>query len=66
MSTTVSQLVIEALADHDSPGPGGSSATEERIEWVGVRHEEAAAFAVSVQSQLTGRLGVRMGTVGPG
>ena len=40
--------------------------TEERIEWVGVRHEEAAAFAVSAQAQLTGTIGVCMGTVGPG
>ena len=36
------------------------------IEWVGVRHEEAGAFAASAQAQLTGGLGVCMGTVGPG
>lgn len=36
------------------------------MEWVGCRHEEAAAFAASAQSQLSGRLGVCMGTVGPG
>lgn len=36
------------------------------MEWVGCRHEEAAAFAASAQSQLTDRLGVCMGTVGPG
>src|ERR1044072_5175670 len=39
---------------------------EERIEWIGVRHEEAAAFAAGAQAQLTGSLGVCMGTVGPG
>ncbi len=39
---------------------------EERIEWIGVRHEEAAAFAAGAQAQLTGTLGVCMGTVGPG
>ncbi|MBD8057592.1 pyruvate oxidase [Cellulomonas sp. JH27-2] len=39
---------------------------DERIEWIGVRHEEAAAFAVSAQAQLTGTIGVCMGTVGPG
>ena len=39
---------------------------EDRIEWIGVRHEEAGAFAASAQAQLTGRLGVCMGTVGPG
>src|SRR5699024_4779395 len=38
----------------------------ESIDWVGVRHEEAAAFAAGAQAQLTGRLGVCMGTVGPG
>ena len=31
-----------------------------------MRHEEAAAFAASAQAQLTGTLGVCMGTVGPG
>jgi pyruvate dehydrogenase (quinone) len=39
---------------------------EDRIEWIGVRHEEAGAFAAGAQAQLTGRLGVCMGTVGPG
>ena len=39
---------------------------EDRIEWVGVRHEEVGAFAASAQAQLTGRLAVCMGTVGPG
>ena len=36
------------------------------IEWIGVRHEEAGAFAASAQAQLTGTLAVCMGTVGPG
>lgn len=39
---------------------------EDRLEWVGVRHEEVAAFAAGAQAQLTGTLGVCMGTVGPG
>src|SRR6201992_1978378 len=39
---------------------------EDRLEWVGVRHEEVGAFAASAQAQLTGTLGVCMGTVGPG
>jgi pyruvate dehydrogenase (quinone) len=39
---------------------------EDGIEWIGVRHEEAGAFAASAQAQLTGSLGVCMGTVGPG
>lgn len=39
---------------------------DDRIEWISVRHEEVAAFAVSAQAQITGTLGVCMGTVGPG
>jgi pyruvate dehydrogenase (quinone) len=38
----------------------------EALEWVGCRHEEAAAFAAGAQAQLTGTLGVCTGTVGPG
>ncbi|MBA2444561.1 MAG: pyruvate oxidase, partial [Nocardioidaceae bacterium] len=39
---------------------------EERLRWIGVRHEEVAAFAAGAQAQLTGTIGVCMGTVGPG
>ncbi len=39
---------------------------DDRIEWIGVRHEEVGAFAAGAQAQLTGTLGVCMGTVGPG
>jgi pyruvate dehydrogenase (quinone) len=39
---------------------------QEGMEWIGVRHEEAGAFAASAQAQLTGGLAVCMGTVGPG
>src|ERR1700712_3887918 len=39
---------------------------EDRITWIGVRHEEVAAFAAGAQAQLTGTIGVCMGTVGPG
>ena len=39
---------------------------EDRLDWIGVRHEEVAAFAAGAQAQLTGTLGVCMGTVGPG
>ena len=75
--TTVAELLIEALADHgvtqvwgvvgDALNPVTDAIRrEDRIEWVGVRHEEAAAFAASAQAQLTDRLAVCMGTVGPG
>ncbi|MGH3412429.1 MAG: pyruvate dehydrogenase [Marmoricola sp.] len=36
------------------------------IDWVHVRHEEAAAFAASAEAQLTGRLAVCAGSCGPG
>jgi pyruvate dehydrogenase (quinone) len=75
--TTVAELLIEALADHgvtqvwgvvgDALNPVTDAIRrEDRIEWIGVRHEEAGAFAASAQAQLTGRLSVCMGTVGPG
>lgn len=77
MSTTVAKHIIDALAEHgvtqiwgvvgDALNPlTDTIRTEDRIEWVGVRHEEAGAFAAAAQSQLTGRIGVVMGTVGPG
>ncbi|MFF8258982.1 thiamine pyrophosphate-dependent enzyme [Streptomyces virginiae] len=40
--------------------------TTEGLDWVGCRHEEAAAFAAGAQSQLSGVIGVCAGTVGPG
>lgn len=36
------------------------------LEWVGVRHEEVAAFAASAESQVTGALAVCAGSCGPG
>jgi len=36
------------------------------IEWVGVRHEESAAFAAGAEAALTGKLGVCAGSCGPG
>ncbi|GAB2658380.1 pyruvate dehydrogenase [Nocardia goodfellowii] len=38
----------------------------EGIEWIHVRHEEAAAFAAAAEAQLTGRLAVCAGSCGPG
>lgn len=75
--TTVAEMMIEALAEHgirtvwgvvgDALNPVTDAIRrEDRIEWVGVRHEEAGAFAAGAQAQLTGRLAVCMGTVGPG
>lgn len=36
------------------------------LEWIGVRHEEVAAFAASGESQVTGELAVCAGSCGPG
>jgi pyruvate dehydrogenase (quinone) len=46
--------------------PGYLSAVRFAAFGSGVRHEEAGAFAAGAQAQLTGTLGVCMGTVGPG
>src|SRR5688572_26806640 len=39
---------------------------QERIEWIGVRHEEVAAFAAGAEAHLTGSLAVCAGSCGPG
>ena len=36
------------------------------IDWVHVRHEEAAAFAAAAEAQITGKLAVCAGSCGPG
>jgi pyruvate dehydrogenase (quinone) len=74
---TVAELIVQGLADLGVKqvwgvvGDALNSVTdairrEDRIEWIGVRHEEAGAFAASAQAHLSGTLGVCMGTVGPG
>ncbi|MDX3310504.1 thiamine pyrophosphate-binding protein [Streptomyces sp. ME08-AFT2] len=77
MTRTVARIIVDALGElgvrqvfgvvGDALNPVTDAIrTTEGLEWVGCRHEEAAAFAASAQSQLTGTLGVCMGTVGPG
>ncbi|MFJ6709028.1 MULTISPECIES: thiamine pyrophosphate-dependent enzyme [unclassified Streptomyces] len=77
MARTVARVIVDALSElgvrqvfgvvGDALNPlTDAIRTTEDLEWVGCRHEEAAAFAASAQSQLTGTLGVCMGTVGPG
>ncbi|MEU1788458.1 pyruvate dehydrogenase [Streptomyces sparsogenes] len=46
--------VVDAVRRHDA------------VEWVQVRHEEAAAFAAGAEAQLTGRLAACAGSCGPG
>lgn len=77
MTRTVARLIGDALSQlgvrqvfgvvGDALNPLTEAIrTTEDVEWVGCRHEETAAFAASAQSQLSGNLGVCMGTVGPG
>lgn len=77
MARTVARVIVDALSElgvrqvfgvvGDALNPlTDAIRTTENLEWVGCRHEEAAAFAAGAQSQLTGTLGVCMGTVGPG
>lgn len=39
---------------------------DDRFRWIGVRHEEHAAYAAAAQSELSGAIGVCAGTAGPG
>jgi pyruvate dehydrogenase (quinone)/pyruvate decarboxylase len=39
---------------------------QDRLAYIGTRHEEAAAFMASAHAKLTGRLGVCVSTTGPG
>src|SRR3984957_5366377 len=75
--SNVGETIVEALADlgvrtvwgvvGDALNPiTDAIRRDERLEWIGVRHEEVGAFAAGAQAQLTGTLGVCMGTVGPG
>src|SRR6476646_5800033 len=77
MNTTVAEMIVKTLADQgvrtiwgvvgDALNPVTDAIRrEDRIEWIGVRHEEAGAFAAGAQAQRSGTLGVCMGTVGPG
>jgi thiamine pyrophosphate-dependent acetolactate synthase large subunit-like protein len=38
----------------------------DKVKWIGVKHEENAAFAAYAQAAVTGKLAVCAGTVGPG
>ena len=39
---------------------------QDKIQWIQVRHEEAAAFAAGAEAALTGTLAVCAGSCGPG
>ncbi|HLJ94593.1 MAG TPA: thiamine pyrophosphate-dependent enzyme [Gemmataceae bacterium] len=78
MATTAADLLIERLIDwgvdtiFGFPGDGVNGIFEalrthqEKLRFIQVRHEEAAAFAACGYAKYTGRLGVCLATSGPG
>jgi pyruvate dehydrogenase (quinone) len=78
MADTAADVLIEALHDWGTevvfglPGDGINGIMEalrtrqDRIRFVQVRHEEAAAFMACAYAKFTGRLGVCVATSGPG
>src|SRR6201997_4176908 len=74
---TVAELLVDVLVDagvervYGVPGDSLNGITDsirvrQDISWVGVRHEEAAAFAAGAEAHLTGKLTVCAGSCGPG
>lgn len=76
MATVADQIVemleiagverIYGLVGDSLNGLTESLRQRDTIDWIHVRHEEAAAFAASGESQITGRLAVCAGSCGPG
>ncbi|WP_144097906.1 thiamine pyrophosphate-dependent enzyme [Croceicoccus sediminis] len=76
MSKTVAQIVVDALQKAGAKRvygiPGDTinhftnAVAKSDLRWVGVRHEEAGAFAAGGESYMTGELSVCAGTCGPG
>jgi pyruvate dehydrogenase (quinone) len=73
----IAEIIIETLAAagvkriHGVVGDSLNGMLEairvqKTIEWIGMRHEETAAFAAGAQAQLTGELAVCAGSCGPG
>jgi len=74
---TVAELLVDVLAEasveriYGVPGDSLNGITDsirvrQDMSWVGVRHEEAAAFAAGAEAHLTGKLAVCAGSCGPG
>ena len=74
--TTVAKNIVDTLVAsgvkrvYGIPGDSLNGFTDalrgSGIEWVHVRHEEAAAFAAGAEAALTGELAVCVGSCGPG
>jgi pyruvate dehydrogenase (quinone) len=74
---TVAELLVDVLAEagvervYGVPGDSLNGITDsirvrKDMSWIGVRHEEAAAFAAGAEAHLTGKLTVCAGSCGPG
>src|SRR5689334_4418435 len=78
MARTAADILVETLEDwgvdtvFGLPGDGINGVMEalrrakDRIRFIQVRHEEAAAFMACAYAKFTGRLGVCLATSGPG
>jgi pyruvate dehydrogenase (quinone) len=77
MAKKVAELFVEVLAaagveriygvaGDSLNGITDSVRARKGIKWVGVRHEETAAFAAGAEAALTGKLAVCAGSCGPG
>ncbi len=78
MATTAADMLVETLLDWEVdtifglPGDGINGIVEalrtrqDKIRFIQVRHEEAAAFMACAYAKFTGRLGVCLATSGPG
>jgi len=74
---TVAELLVDVLAEagvervYGVPGDSLNGITDsirvrQEISWVGVRHEESAAFAAGAEAHLTDKLAICAGSCGPG
>jgi pyruvate dehydrogenase (quinone) len=74
---TVAELLVDVLVEagvervYGVPGDSLNGITDsirvrQNITWVGVRHEETAAFAAGAEAHLTRKLAVCAGSCGPG
>jgi pyruvate dehydrogenase (quinone) len=77
MAKRVADLFVDVLLEagvdriYGVPGDSLNGITDsirtcEDIKWIGMRHEESAAFAAGAQAHLTGKLAVCAGSCGPG
>jgi pyruvate dehydrogenase (quinone) len=76
MAKNVAELMVEVLSGAGVKrvyGVVGDSLngftdairSRKQLEWIHVRHEEAAAFAAGAEAHLTGQLSVCAGSCGP-